>query len=72
MCYNLDGEDFSRTATNLTFVDGEAVKIFTVEVINDAVYETEEIFSATLTSFDSRVTIFHANADIHIKDNDGT
>ena len=53
-----DPADFSRQSNVLvTFAPGETVQYVNVSVANDDILEGDEMFTATLTSTDSRVRI---------------
>ena len=53
------------------FAPGEKEKIVSVPIVDDGVLEGEEMFSATLTTDNPRVTIFNSSTTISISDNDG-
>ena len=52
------------------FAPGEKEKIVSVPIVNDGVLEGEEMFSATLTTGNPRVTLLNSSTSVSITDND--
>ena len=63
--------DYIATTQQVVFAPGEKEKIVSVPIVNDDVLEGEEMFSATLTTNDPKVTLFNSSTSVSITDNDG-
>ena len=64
------GLDFIASSGELTFHPGNTEKRFEVTIINDIMFEGLQVFSAELTTNDSRVDIFQTVATVQIIDTD--
>ena len=70
-----DGNDFIGVEESfqhtVTFSSGETTEIMIIRILDDTVFEGNELFYATLTTTDSDVVIIEPNATVHIIENDG-
>lgn len=64
------GVDFYPVMMNITFSPGNQSLLISIEVINDSMIETKEIFTLHLTSFSPGVVIETLNATVIIVDDD--
>ena len=63
--------DYTATTMTVVFGPEESVKTVLVPIEDDDVLEGLEMFSATLTTSDTRVQLFNSSASVSITDNDG-
>ena len=68
----LDGSDYNRASGTLNFAAGETTKTFTVPILEDAIDELDETFTATLSNPTATATIADATGLATITDNDAT
>ena len=65
------GDDFAPTTMTVTFQPGETSVIVPVPILDDSLIEPTEVFSASLSTTDSTVTVGDDTATVDILDNDG-
>ena len=68
----LDGSDYNRASGTLNFAAGETTKTFTVPILDDAIDEQNETFTATLSNPSATATIADATGTATITDNDAS
>eukprot|EP00731_Ephydatia_muelleri_P017036 Em0010g134a len=66
----LAGSDYQSSTAVLQFGVGETTSCVNVSIVNDQSLETQETFSATLTTGDSRVILNRSTTSVNIVDDD--
>ena len=75
LCHNIyfspAGSDYISISLNVTFDPGVTTALVEVEIINDIDIEVDEIFTASVTSFQPNDVVLEDTASVTIMDNDG-
>ena len=64
-------EDYKEEIISLTFSQDDTQMCFNVSIIDDNIYEQDEVFFANLTTNDSKVTLSPHLTNLTIKSDDG-
>ena len=71
--YRAEGDDYESVSVELTFSGDSAMEVLchSVSPVDDTVVENEEVFTLSLSTSESLVTIPIGSAVLRITDNDG-
>ena len=63
--------DYSPVTIIVTFAPGQTTASLSIPILDDSIVETNELFSALLTTTNPNVTLGTDTATVTIQDNDG-